>query len=362
MTPRPRKNKNKGLPQNLYKAGDYFQYKHPITGKYHGMGKDKAEAITAANVLNGHLMNKKSTVDRVLGLENITIKQVIKDFKSDFLPERHYAESTLEEIGYKLNHIQEWLKETDIKMVDTRMCASWLDTYERRAYQQHRKVLIDVFKVAIAKGYMSRNPASDTLLKSAPKQRQRLTEKQYKAIYELAAPWFKNVMDLALITLQRRSDLAVMKFDDIKDGFLWVDQIKNRRHKNKASRIKIPLDLPGLKAVLSRCRDDVVCPFIIHKQPERRNRWKGQEHWAQVTKASLSREFAKLRDKTGMFDHLNDKEKPTLHELRSLGGDIYDKKYGDNFTQSLYGHTTKKMSDKYREGHENWTEIEFCTK
>ena len=69
MSPRPRRPKNRALPPNLYpnNGGKSYQYRHPVTGKFHGMGSNKAQAIAAAKELNAHLMPENDLVAKVLG-------------------------------------------------------------------------------------------------------------------------------------------------------------------------------------------------------------------------------------------------------------------------------------------------------
>ena len=55
MPPKVRKSGNQGLPDNLYTvdaAGTRYRYKHPVTGRFHGMGSDRTKAIQAARKLN----------------------------------------------------------------------------------------------------------------------------------------------------------------------------------------------------------------------------------------------------------------------------------------------------------------------
>ncbi len=50
-------------------------------------------------------------------------------------------------------------------------------------------------------------------------------------------------------------------------------------------------------------------------------------------------------------------ERPSFHEIRSLGITQYEKSGID--AQALAGHKTRAMTDKYKEGHEpKWTEVE----
>ena len=54
---RRRSKSNLDLPVNLYRgSGSAWRYRHPITGKFHGMGTDKQKAIYAARKLNDLLM------------------------------------------------------------------------------------------------------------------------------------------------------------------------------------------------------------------------------------------------------------------------------------------------------------------
>ncbi|MCP3849472.1 MAG: tyrosine-type recombinase/integrase [Gammaproteobacteria bacterium] len=360
MTPRPRKRKNKLLPMNLYANGNSFRYKRPDTGEWHGMGSNKAKAIEAAQILNSRLIKPKSLVDAVLNIKSISIDTVVKNYYSDYVPDRNYAESTLKEMGYRISHIKEYFT-IDIRHVNTKLCAEFLDNYSGRSYQQHRQQLIDLFKVAEAKGYIQpgSNPALSTLSKpNQKKTRKRLTIEEFNAIHKIAPQWLKNAMDIGLITLQRRSDIVLMGFDDIREGFLWVDQNKGKRHNNEVTRLKIPLSLSNLKNTLSGCRDSTISPFVIHRKPARRTIRKGF-HWTQIKASFLSKEFKKYRDKTELFNELSPEEKPTFHEIRALGGDIYDKQFGKKFTQTLLGHTTEAMTQHYLDGHTEWTEVKI---
>lgn len=60
------------LPKNLYskmKNGKrYFQYKHPVTGKFHGVGSDESEAIRVAEEANKKLAQPpKDYLSEILG-------------------------------------------------------------------------------------------------------------------------------------------------------------------------------------------------------------------------------------------------------------------------------------------------------
>ena len=50
-----------------------------------------------------------------------------------------------------------------------------------------------------------------------------------RAIREKSPGWLQNAIDLALITAQRRIDILSMKFEDVRDGHLYVIQQKTAK-------------------------------------------------------------------------------------------------------------------------------------
>ncbi len=77
-----------------------------------------------------------------------------------------------------------------------------------------------MFKHAITKGLCP----GDTLLKIEKKQRKRHTVGSLKAIPAKSPAWLQTAIDLALITAQRRTDILAMRFDDVREGYLYVVQ------------------------------------------------------------------------------------------------------------------------------------------
>ncbi len=72
-----------------------------------------------------------------------------------------------------------------------------------------------------------------------------------KAIREVAPPWLRNAIDLALITAQRRSDILDMRFDGVRDGFLYLVQKKTAKASDTAwIRFKVTDEL---QTVITRC-------------------------------------------------------------------------------------------------------------
>lgn len=371
MSPRPRKSGRRSWPQNLYanrKDGKtYYVYRHPQTGKRHGMGTDFAKAAQAARLLNAKLMTAKGAEDlvrQVMAEDVVLFADFVRQFRNEVLPahrDRHgkpYASATLEDYQRRCGIIaeQEWAGKF-VEDITRRDIAGFLDVQGSRTSNVYRHLLDKIFRHAIAKGLRDDNPVEATLKKAEIVQRQRLPYEAFCAIRDAAEPWFRNALDLALQTLQRREDLVEMRFDHIRDGHLEVRQQKVEKHGTGNIRIRIG---PELAAVIARCRDDVPSPYLIHRRPKKLRREYAEKkgHWTKVAPEMLTREFQRLRDELGLFNHLPMEARPSFHEIRALGGDMYlEAGWTKEEVQALMGHSSAKMTEHYLAGHRiRWVE------
>lgn len=349
MTPRPRKKSNSALPQNLYQAKIngrvYFSYKHPVTKKVHGMGSNKADAIAAAKQLNSILMQQTDRVASILGSE--TLEAHIQWFKREIMPKREYADKTVEVYETKFKQLLAGLGNVQLEHIGVREVSNVMDTLTPRSAQQLRQVASDLFKTAQGRGLIESNPAELTNKPVAKKERKRLTMEQFNAIHEIAPAWLQNAMDLGLITLQRREDISLMKFENVRDGSLYVIQEKTKKHDTGYLRIKIGAELDK---VIKRCRDDTVSPFLVHREPEKRVRREGM-HWTQIKPEMITRAFKECCDELKI-------KGTTFHEIRALGIKCYKDKGIE--PQQLAGHSSEKMTKNYDSGHDEirWIETE----
>lgn len=182
---------------------------------------------------------------------------------------------------------------------------------------------------------------------SKPKRRitrQRLNLEEWQKIFEVADNQHKylgNAMLLAVITGQRIGDIVKMKFSDIWDDMLHIEQEKT------GSKLAIPLSIKSeaigmtLKQVISICRDAVVSKYLVHYRHTTSQAKRGE----QVTANTLTTTFKKARDKCGL--EWQERAAPSFHEQRSLSERLY-RDQGIN-TQKLLGHKSQKMTDKYND-------------
>jgi integrase len=93
----------------------------------------------------------------------------------------------------------------------------------------YRSVLSDVFREAIVNGRVVANPVEPTRTPTIKVKRERLELETFISIRheaEVLPVWFRNGMDLALVTGQRREDIVEMRFSEIRDNRLHVVHIK----------------------------------------------------------------------------------------------------------------------------------------
>jgi integrase len=355
VSPRPRKPKNRALPQNLYPAngGKSFMYRHPITGKRHGMGASKAQAIAAAKELNAMLIPDSDLVAKVLG--RVTLNDHIDWFYVNVIPDRDYKAGTLGTYQAQMNKLRNSLGTSAVEDVSVQDLAELMEAQSARTANQFRQVATDLFRAAMSRGLRDDNPAQATLKRRERKARQRLAKAQFDSIRAVSKPWMRNAMDLALVTLQRRNDVAGLKFDDVRDGILYVVQGKTEKHDTGYLAITVG---PALLSIIRRCRDDVMSPYMVHRKPQRKIKDReGMDHWTQVAPDMLTRTFATARDECGLFAGIDAAALPTFHEIRALGIKLYRDQGIE--PQRLAGHSTAKMTSNYDSGHDEvrWVEV-----
>lgn len=373
MAARPRKN-NVTIP-NLYPLYSrkvnkvYWRYKHPVTGKFHSLGTDEAEAIAIAIEANKRLAEQQTRqimaiTDRIStskgkAISTNTWLERYWKIQEERLKSGDIKENTFRQKAKPVSLLKERVGMKLIPAVSVRDIAQILDDYlaegQPRMAQVIRSVLIDVFKEAqhageVPPGY---NPALSTKQPRRRITRQRLTQEEWQKIFDIADANHKymgNAMLLALVTGQRLGDISRMKFSDIWDDHLHIEQEKT------GSKIAIPLALRcnainwSLRDVIGRCRDYAVSPFLVHffrttSQAER---------GAQVKARTLTMNFSKARDRANI--DWGEGTPATFHEQRSLSERLY-KAQGIN-TKDLLGHKTQQQTDRYHDDRgKGWTKV-----
>ncbi|MFS1539278.1 MAG: tyrosine-type recombinase/integrase [Candidatus Phlomobacter fragariae] len=347
--PRIRSRKNRDLPSNLYERKGYYTYRDPRTRKEYGLGRNKAYAINEAINANQLLINKentKSLTEKIEGHGSISFHEFLDRYK-EILKTRGLKEKTLKDYKHRISVIKKRIIDAPIENITTKNIADFLHPFIHEGKTTTAKLLrgslIDCFREALASGLMQLNPADLTKNPKTKIQRSRLSLNDFVAILNLIDDdnyWLTKAMNLALVTGQRISDIAKLKWENIHDNKLWIVQQKTE------TKIAIPLDIGiesiKLKNILKKINHEA--DFIITKNKK------------QVTAVKISASFTKFRNKTKLTW---EGSPPSFHEIRSLSARLYTEKMGSEFTRKLLGHKSAKMTAKYQDNrNDSWIEIE----
>lgn len=207
--------------------------------------------------------------------------------------------------------------------------------------------LRDVFTEAIANGAAETNPAAHVKKPAASGLRKRLTLDVWQSMLTIAKAgpqkWVPLMLLLALHTGQRRADLAKMRFSDVVDGNLRIEQQKKAR-KPVGARVAIPLNL-RLKATGMTLGEVIDLCRSVGKPGETLLR---QANGKPIEMSSLSARFRDHITAVAGPDAYQQFEWPSLHEVRSLSARTYIAEgMSPAVVQVLLGHKHAEMTSLY---------------
>lgn len=357
MAPRPRNLGSRDLPANLYKKKDsrsgitYFTYRDPVSGRCFGLGKDKEQAVREAMAANFADAARPTLTERLVETKRPTSRLFsawIEEYRGIYL-ERGLAANSVRTALMRLKRLDAEFGANDIRDISTMMIANYLGAMAKEGKAQMaramRSLMRDVFMEAMAAGWADANPVDVTRAARVVIKRERLTLDLWKEIYaEAKQPWLRRAMELAVLTGQRREDIANMVFKDEHDGYLHVVQSKTKTRLRISTSIRLEcLDLE-LGAVIKQCRDRVVSQHLIHHSRTISLAKAGSQVWLDT----ISKEFSSARKRAAARLGLDlGKTPPTFHEMRSLAARLHAAEGRD--PQQLLGHRSAKMTDMYRD-------------
>jgi len=338
----------------------YWRYKHPITGKFHGLGDNEEEAKETALDANTRLAAQK--MNQIFKIREkiitraglfITVSSWLDKYMKIQDERLKSGEIKLNTYKQKTAPVEAFRRECgamELQSIGAKDIAAIIEQYkergQRRMAQVVRMVLVDVYKEAqhageVEPGY---NPALATRKPINRVQRERFDIEEWRVIFraaEGAQNYVQNSMLLAVVTGQRLGDISRMKFSDVWDDHLHIEQEKT------GMKLAIPLSLrcneldTSLREVITRCRDMIVSPYILHIHHTTGKAKRG----GQVSSASITASFSQVRDRSGL--KWTEGTPPTFHEQRSLSERLYRAQGID--TQKLLGHKNQMMTDRYND-------------
>ncbi|POT58066.1 integrase [Citrobacter amalonaticus] len=180
-------------------------------------------------------------------------------------------------------------------------------------------------------------------------KRARITADEYLTIRKYAedlSAWVVLVMDLAVVTGQRVGDLCKMRWEDIKDDYLYVEQSKT------GSKLALPTSLTVNALNISMQKTLEKCKLLLNGETII-----ASTRSEPLSSGTISRYFMRARKASELsFEG----EPPAFHELRSLSARLYEKQVSREFSQHLLGHKSDTMASQYRDDRgREWDKIEF---
>ena len=276
----------------------------------------------------------------------VTYRQIVAD--------RGYAPQTVKNRRATLKHVTSLWGARPIAAIKPHEIAAALKPLSPSTACRVLAELRDVYVEAVANGAADANPAAHVKPPRHPGLRERLTFEVWSAMRLLsrASPqrWVESMLLLALVTGQRRGDLAKMAFSDIVADdqgrqYLRVEQQK-KAGKPCGARVEIPLSLRmdaiGMTVadVIEHCRQSAKPgPTLLRTACGRA-----------IETSSLSARFHEHLEAVAGPDRYERFHAPSLHEVRSLAARTYIAQgLSREQVQTLLGHAHGEMTDLYRD-------------
>jgi enterobacteria phage integrase len=272
------------------------------------------------------------------------------DLHDGILLTRGYKAQTIKNRRSNLAHVRRLWGTVPVAELRPHAVASALRTFPKEKSSTAVRVLAelrDAYVEAIASGWAETNPARDIKPPKHRVMRERLELDVWMQMRTLskASPqrWVESMLLLALAIGQRRADLAKVRFDDVVNGHLRIEQQKEAG-KGYGARVEIPLSLHmdciGMTVgdVIEHCRQSgKPGPTLLRKA-----------NGAAIEISSLSARFCEhIKAVLGDADPGTHK-RPSLHETRSLSARTYVAQGLDpKVVQTLLGHSDIEMTEMY---------------
>lgn len=362
MSPRRRTQLKRGWPQNLYERDGYYSWRNPKTREEFGLGRDKLAAFTEAaeaNLLIAKIAPHKRLVQRMI--ERTTSAHTLAAWNTKYqgilLASERSANTrrSAKSLGVRMVRMlgDRPLDELTALDISTAVDAVVAEGKHRLA-QALRAHMRDSFREARVAGWLTKeNPVLDTRVRiRVTVKRARFTWETFSKVYAKLDGWLKNAVDLALVSGQRRDDIANAMFRDFKDGAWWLEQRKTKRRLVIPTSLRLEVFGKSLEDVFSQCRrTGILSKHLVHQTGHRGNSPAGKNIWVDT----ISKRFAAAVEVANL--DWGGKGAPTFHELRSLSVRLYERQGGVN-TQELLGHKSAETTAMYSDTRGGWITVQ----
>ena len=358
-----RRTTSEGLPDGLTfdtRIGQY-RYRNRETGKRSWVGADLERAVDMARKANLVLEARRQAAQRS---PTPTIAHGVELYLENVACRKPWSPGTRKNNELRLAVIRRELGARMIATTDRVFLEDWLDARcsSGELFNKWRTTLVDLWRYWIARRWVAFNEAEAVMARSTSKKlpenrrkRARLDLKGFWAIHDhpSAELFLRVAMEQSLITLQSRAEVCRIRMnDDYRDGWLYIIRGKVAGETDEAFiRIRITPQLEEIRRLAMS--DGIASPLLVRRRPK--GGWtkkrKTKAHWSEVDPAYLSKAFAAVRDATGLWDGVPPAQRPSFHEIRSLGAREYKRRgYAKAAISALMTHSEESTTDIYLSG------------
>lgn len=332
------------FPPNLYENRGYFTWRNPITKDEFGVSSNRQYAFSVAHQCNAKIA-KQLGIDDIVERATGGGKQTVTAWETKYqgiLGKHPLTKETRANYLAFSRRVVRMLGPKVIRSVTAKDVADGLEAISDEGLPGVAKAVRAYmrlsFEEAVNQGWLDVNPVRITrIVGDTSVKRARLTLDVFLRVYETApTEWLRNAMDLALVSAQRREDVANAKFKDFHDGGWWLEQASEKT--DHPHRIFIPSELrcndygKSVGDVLSQCRRGrPFSHYLIHQTVQRGASRVGNR----IGLATITGAFTDAVEALGL--DFGTKTPPTFHEIRSLSLRLYGAQ-GVN-AQLLAGHS-----------------------
>ena len=284
----------------------------------------------------------------------LTVSQWLPSYER-LLGERGYCAQTMRNHRACLGHVRRVWGEQYLRAMKPHNVSTGVRALAVESSHTAKRVLAcleDVFAEAIENEEAEHNPAKVVRKPKHHTMRGRLSLEVWRQMLDASKlhrqRWVRAMLLLAIVTGQRRADLAKMRFDDIVTDdqgrqVLRVEQQK-KAGKPRGARIALPLTL-RLECVGMSLADVIELCKTIGKPGDTLLR---KANGAPIEMSSLSTRFHELIVAELGQGAYELRKWPSLHEVRSLSARTY-KAEGLADRQGLLGHANAAMTTIYED-------------
>jgi len=331
MSPKPRREENRGLPARWrFKHGAYY-YRVPVGleelwegKKEYRLGKTLNEAYRVWATRLDIFANAK------------TMAELLDRYALEVIPTKAPKSQELNLIAIrKLKPVFGHMPITAVKPIHVYQYRDKRGRDGKKAANHDIEVLSHAFTKAIEWGLCENHPIKGKVRKfSTPPRRRYVEDWEIEEALKVASPFIKAYIRLKLLTGMRRGDMLSVKMSDLKEDGIHVTPRKTAHSSGKKLIIEWSDELRALIEEITRLRKKIYSIWLFHTN-------KGQPYIKPDASANgFDSIWGRFMDK--VMTRTNVTERFTEHDLRAKVASDTE----SDHARQLLGHASSEITER----------------